>query len=345
MNKSIISVVIPVYNVPNVYLNRCLKSLIKQTFKDIEIIIVDDGSTDDSGVICDNFMRRDTRMMVYHIKNGGLSNARNFGVSKAKGKWISFVDGDDYLEDDAFARIMNHKIPSQCEMIFFGISRNENSKIFPVKICDKFGVGTLLRQEDLLPLRVEYLKFNASLASVYGKLFLKEFILSNSLEHNVELRQGSEGIEFNFRVLEKARNIMFLNEHVYHYVHNPNSISTCSTKFNDECVLFGFSLIKNQIIKDENCEVLLNQFYNRMIYVIVTTAISGIFHPLNKYSFKDRKNALKNYLNQQLIKETIKTDNIQNIDWKRKVVYVLIKHRSNFLLLVLAKLRYWRKNR
>ena len=102
---------------------------------------------------------------------------------------------------------------------------------------------------------------------------------------------------------------MFLKEYVYNYVHNPKSISTCSTNFNNERVLFGFGLIKNQILEEKNNEVLLNQFYNRMIYVIVTTVISGIFHPLNKYTYKNRKTTLKNYLNQQLIKETIETNN------------------------------------
>ena len=107
MNGSlpVVSVIIPVYNVEN-FLDRCIDSIVKQTYKNIQIILVDDGSTDASGKICDLRAKNDKRVLVVHKKNGGLGEARNSGLLYANGKYISFVDSDDYLRLDAYEKIV-----------------------------------------------------------------------------------------------------------------------------------------------------------------------------------------------------------------------------------------------
>ena len=95
--EPLISVIIPVYNVEE-YLDRCLESATLQTYKNIEIILIDDGSTDNSGKMCDEWAEKDRRIRVIHQKNGGLSNARNKGIEEAKGEFISFIDSDDWIE-------------------------------------------------------------------------------------------------------------------------------------------------------------------------------------------------------------------------------------------------------
>lgn len=96
-----ISVIVPVYNVQK-YLSRCIDSILFQTFTDFELLLIDDGSQDNSGKICDEYAKKDTRIRVFHKKNGGVSSARNLGLDNASGKWISFVDADDFLEQDYF---------------------------------------------------------------------------------------------------------------------------------------------------------------------------------------------------------------------------------------------------
>lgn len=98
-NAPLISVILPVYNVQK-YLCRCLNSVIQQSYKFLEIILVDDGSTDCSGKICDIYEKRDCRIKVFHKENGGLSDARNYGISKANGEFLTFVDSDDYIDED-----------------------------------------------------------------------------------------------------------------------------------------------------------------------------------------------------------------------------------------------------
>ena len=97
MNEELISIIVPVYNVEE-YLKECIDSIINQTYKRIEIILVDDGSTDKSGKICDDYAKIDKRIKVVHKENGGLSDARNVGISVSSGKYIAFVDSDDWVE-------------------------------------------------------------------------------------------------------------------------------------------------------------------------------------------------------------------------------------------------------
>ena len=100
MIKPFVSIIVPVYKVPEQYLRKCIESTIAQTLENIEILLVDDGSPDQCGKICDEYAEKDNRIQVLHKKNGGLSSARNYGCKAAQGKWIMFVDGDDWIEPD-----------------------------------------------------------------------------------------------------------------------------------------------------------------------------------------------------------------------------------------------------
>lgn len=104
--NALISMIVPVYNVEQ-YIEKCLESIINQTYNNIEIILIDDGSTDKSGIICDNYSKIDNRIKVFHKKNGGLSDARNFGIKKSKGKYITFIDSDDSIESDYIEYLYN----------------------------------------------------------------------------------------------------------------------------------------------------------------------------------------------------------------------------------------------
>ena len=109
MDQRLISIIVAAYNVEK-YLDRCIKSLVLQTYPYLEIILVDDGSTDETGKICDEWTRKDKRISVIHKENGGLSDARNAGIGKAHGKWLGFVDGDDYVADTMYEHLYQHRI-------------------------------------------------------------------------------------------------------------------------------------------------------------------------------------------------------------------------------------------
>lgn len=112
------SIVIPVYNVEK-YLSGCIESVLSQDYKEFELILVDDGSTDNSGIICDEYAKKDDRIKVIHKKNGGVSDARNVGIENAKGDYLIFLDADDYMEKSALAEIENKVVLEQSEIIMF----------------------------------------------------------------------------------------------------------------------------------------------------------------------------------------------------------------------------------
>lgn len=116
MFTELISVIVPVYNVEK-YLSKCIDSILEQTYKNLEIILIDDGSTDNSGLICDKYAEKDTRIKVIHKKNGGLSDARNKGIEASTGKYIMFVDSDDYIKNTMISAMYNHIISDNTDMV------------------------------------------------------------------------------------------------------------------------------------------------------------------------------------------------------------------------------------
>lgn len=120
MNKNaLISIIVPIYNVDS-YLRKCFDSIISQTYSDFELILVDDGSTDDSPKICDEYARKDDRIIVIHKKNGGVSSARNAGLDIAKGKYIGFVDPDDYIVSEMYECMVNAIEKYKSDMVVCG---------------------------------------------------------------------------------------------------------------------------------------------------------------------------------------------------------------------------------
>ena len=112
-----ISIIVPVYNCKK-YLRQCLDSILSQTFKDWECLLIDDGSTDESGSICDEYARRDNRFAAYHKENGGLTSARNYGLERSVGEWIMHVDGDDWIEVDSIERLLQTAKDTASDMVF-----------------------------------------------------------------------------------------------------------------------------------------------------------------------------------------------------------------------------------
>ena len=126
-----ISIIVPVYNVEP-YLRKCLDSILDQTYRDLEILIIDDGSTDGSGAICDEYAGKDDRIKVFHTENNGLSAARNLGLSKAQGKFVGFVDSDDWIEPDMFGVMHTRLNKSGADMCVSGFWHEMRDSSIPI---------------------------------------------------------------------------------------------------------------------------------------------------------------------------------------------------------------------
>lgn len=208
------SVIIPVYNVEK-YIDRCLKSIISQNYDDLEIIVIDNGSTDSSGSICDIYANEDANISVYHIENHGVGSARNFGLSKARGEFIYFVDSDDYLVGNLFAEFED-KLVSDLDLVVFSYynsfeedltEKSRTEKSLPFKgSYDKDGFIKIFKE----------LFLSDMLYTVWNKIYRREFLLENNL--SFEQYELGEDVRFNLDVYRNVNKIYLSQDSYYVYV-------------------------------------------------------------------------------------------------------------------------------
>lgn len=342
--KTKVSVIVPVYNVPERYLEKCVSSLVNQTLNDIEIILVDDGTPDTSGKLCDDFAKKDSRIKVIHQENKGLCGARNTGVKSSTGEWISFVDGDDWIEPNAYEKLYNIGTKNNVDVVMFGYVKDYPSKSI-IMHYDKYFENKKVynTSEDIAYLQKMILNYNANCAMAPTKFIRKSVIEKYNIYHDEKLRQGAEGIEFNIRLFSKIKSALFLNETFYHYIYNDESITTVHNEKNHQMVIDCFKKIKVEINNDDS--EIMGWFYNRMKYVILTTAISGYFSRSNKEAYKIQKRKFKKYMSDTLVQETLKSKNYQGLSTTRKVTLFFIKHRLFLLVKIISMVRTKQKSR
>lgn len=342
--KTKVSVIVPVYNVPKKYLEKCVSSLVNQTLNDIEIILVDDGTPDTSGKLCDGYAKKDSRIKVIHQENKGLCGARNTGVKSSTGEWISFVDGDDWIEPNAYEKLYNIGTKNNVDVVMFGYVKDYPSKSV-IMHYDKYFENKKVynTSEDIAYLQKMILNYNANCAMAPTKFIRKSIIEKYNIYHDEKLRQGAEGIEFNIRLFSKIKSALFLNETFYHYIYNDESITTVHNEKNHQMVIDCFKKIKGEINNDDS--EIMGWFYNRMKYVILTTAISGYFSRSNKEPYKTQKRKFKKYMSDTLVQETLKSKNYQGLSTTRKVTLFFIKHRLFLLVKIISMVRTKQKSR
>ena len=164
-----ISVIIPVYNTEQ-YLSRCLDSILSQSFDDFELLLIDDGSTDSSGAICDSYAEKDSRVRVFHKENGGVSSARNLGLDNAKGEWIYFVDSDDEVLPDGLLTMVNC-ISEEVDVVMGGfVEVDEGGN--PLAVEEK-AVLTLSKKQSAISLYGDYGFYHQYLGYLWNRLLYR----------------------------------------------------------------------------------------------------------------------------------------------------------------------------
>jgi glycosyltransferase EpsJ len=213
MDRVLISVIIPVYNCQN-YVGRCIESVINQSYRNIEIIIINDGSTDNSLAVCKSFS--DSRTKVIDSRHYGASKARNIGIENSNGSFIFFIDADDFIEKDALGLLIENQHGSDLVIGDFRKVRNGdvnsgNSRVFTA--------SKLLNKQDIIDYARRFLRSPNRfplLDNCWGRLFKASIIKNNKLFYDVSLRT-SEDVSFNFNYLKYVEKIFFLNKPIYNH--------------------------------------------------------------------------------------------------------------------------------
>lgn len=211
MNNELVSIIVPIYNVEK-YIRNGIESLLNQSYTNIEIILVDDGSPDNCPSICDEYAKKYDRVKVIHKKNGGVSSARNCGLDIAKGKYVTFVDGDDYVDTEYVSYLLD-------------IIKKNNSDV---------GVNTIHYSNSNIKTVDESIKCESSECiiekiyngkvdvAVWNKIYSKDFLLNNNIRFNEDIWYG-EGMLFNIECLQYTDKVGIGKKYLYHQVFNTES--------------------------------------------------------------------------------------------------------------------------
>lgn len=334
-----ISVLVPVYNVPEKLLRQCLNSLLRQTLIQTEFILIDDGSTNNSGEICDEYASKDSRIIVKHEKNSGLSSTRNKAFSYARGTYIMFLDGDDYIAAQACEQAYKAAHKNNVDVVFWNIQTEFSHSSSLTKV---FQNGSrLLSSTEIEDLQSNVLNFNAKIGQVFAKIVRRELLTNANILHQEKLKQGAEGIVFNFELFANVKSAYYLDEPLNHYVYNSKSISHSPDVNNYYLIVRCFSFIENLINKKKykNSEKMLKLLKTRLLYVIITTAITGVFNPMNKISYRKKVQQYQKFLQEEIIDNSLKCGDRESLSWTRKVILWLIEHKYFLIIQLLAWLR------
>ena len=306
-----ISVIVPVYNAAK-YLENTATCILSQSFTNFELILVDDGSTDGSGEICDILQKKDTRIKVIHQENRGVSSARNTGIDIATGEFICFVDADDEIENNMLETLYNNALKYNVDISCCGILQKDLSG----KINNKFCTGEtvyITDNEILLKNFFDDPVYREVLYGPYNKIIKSEIVKQTKFNEKFAI---GEDLLFSFECIEKSKSFYFDNIGLYHYIKRPHSATTSS--FSTK----RFDYISVADILLDKCNKKHNKAYNSALYWVYIHK-QNMWRSLNKHTaFK------KEHKDFYLQCKAFCKQNIsfiwKNLSFKKRVDYILL---------------------
>ena len=332
-----VSIIVPVYNVEK-YIDRCLDSLIHQTLKDIEIIIINDGSTDRSFEICEKYAEKDSRIKLYSKENEGLGLTRNYGIKRAAGTYIAFLDSDDYIDKDFY------------EKLYFNIKKMNNDIVFAcikTKFLDgSIGIGTIPFHKDITSaknvmysmLHVENIKeYNKNYMPicVWRSLYKKEIIEKYNIIFESERKFISEDILFNIDYLMHSKQASFVYDTYYYYCLNSNSLTTKYKPERFELAIVLYKEIINRLSKYGEYKKVKKGLYGFFLGYVRGAIKQEVF--CMQKSKKEKYIRIKEILNNSYVQEALKQES--NETFRRKTYDLLMKKKKIRCLYILTKLK------
>lgn len=314
-----VSIIVPVYNAEK-FLELCITSIINQSYNDIELILIDDGSTDNSGKICDEYALKDERITVFHCRNNGVSAARNIGLDNAKGKYIIFIDSDDYVEKNYVEELVKAIESDKNELAIVGIKEIYNDKI---KIRKSRGDYTGSLKND-------YYGMIDFLCLIGGKIYLKEIIDLNNIRFVNKIKYAEDEL-FNLIYYQKVKQYVFINLPLYVYRRRQESLSDMKLLRNkDNFKRYLFKLKKGSyFLKKLNVE--------KKDIIIGEQAIRAILNFTNINNYNVFKEEI--YLLRKLVCKDLRYNKFSKI-----LFSILLKLKFYLLIYCICKIRYNYKN-
>lgn len=336
-----VSIIVPVYNAER-YLDKCINSILTQDYENIELILVNDGSTDSSSKICHRYREKDNRVKVFHIQNSGPSKARNIGLEAATGEYIQFVDSDDYIEPNMTEALVK-EIDKGADIAICGYMRisKDNGGNAVIKNIDIY-------MEELIPRDVFLDKFGKLYRDFYvnylwNKLYKAAHIKTNSIKFDESIKWG-EDLKFNLQYLNYCRSITIINTPLYNYV-NYNS-SSITSKLNKDLFKIQSSMYKevkeflmnNHSYSGENKEIVDLKFSDT-----VYMCISDLFYSEDNHNKFHLGEKIYSIIQDKNVRENLPY--FKKGGFKKRILGKMIAAKSVGQIVFLFKANYFIKHK
>ena len=339
-NNYIVSVIIPVYNVEK-FLHRCVDSILSQTYKNLEIILVDDGALDSSPQICDEYGYEDIRVKVVHKQNGGLASARNAGLKVANGDYVLFVDSDDWIKNNTVEDLLNIAVKNKVDFVrFIPVSAGYPDR--PDGTPINFGTEDFMEEglynkekmiRDIYPkLFVTPQLTMGPIVAAWRSLYNRKFLINNNLYFDEEVKYSEDAI-FSAKVVYNSNKFYYIKGgYYYNYFYNTSSITKSFKKDRwDVCKILSYTFKKefgNKSDYDFSKQLHLEDIYNVLNALGQNTHIE---------SFKNRYKYVKDIFNDNFTKQSMKYINLTDVNIKLKIILYLIKYKFVLPYMVLVR--------
>jgi glycosyltransferase involved in cell wall biosynthesis len=341
-----ISIIVPIYNAER-FLYKCLDSIINQKYKNIEIILVNDGSSDKSGEICNKYADVDNRIQVLHIENQGVSNARNKGIELASGGYIGFVDSDDWIDEEMYSDMLNKLTTYNADIIMCGhvIYDGENERYvgFPWKqdsVIEFEDIHKTVIPSFLAPMDIYGNKQQIVMGSVCKCLFKRDLIKQNQILFDTQIKYTEDTV-FIIQSFIKAKKVLFINTPYYHYrKERERKIST--TQKYIENMYSSLKLSQRHIYKtldESGCLNLALKHIHWRNCINVFASISNLCSKGSPYSLRERKKKARYYIDDSSFKQSIEEVRLSYFTPKQKVLALLVKYSLISIIIWYYKLK------
>ncbi|OON97917.1 MAG: hypothetical protein ATN32_05130 [Candidatus Epulonipiscium fishelsonii] len=333
-----VSIIVPVYNVAP-YLDKSIRSILNQSLKDIEIILINDGSTDNSLDICKKYAKKDQRIRLINKSNGGVSSARNIGLDISTGNYIGFVDPDDWIDKDMYS-IMYEKITEHnCDICLCDYYITDGTRKYKIKnsLYKKIYKQDELISKIIIPMispRYTIPYDNKRISPILCTvLYNSKLLKQNNIKFNTNLVRGEDKI-FNIHAIINAKNLVYISKELYYYFKRMNS---ATHKYYPNNVMKQYYKIIQAFYISNN----LNTIDNREDTIELLYYLSVWNNKLNnkEYSFIDKYKISKNIKINSKVKKTIKNLDVKNAPLDKKILFMLLKFKCILGIDIYTKLQ------
>jgi glycosyltransferase involved in cell wall biosynthesis len=345
-----ISVIVPVYNA-DLYIKLCVSSILSQTIKDIQVILVDDGSTDRSGMLCDEFAASDSRVKVIHKMNEGAASARNAGIEVALGEYIGFVDADDWIEQDMYEVMLSNAKEYNSDAVFCDYIAESSTKIQTVNVNS--GRQHIYDKQEIKEIFLPYFfgyKYNelsnyknyCTFADYNSYIWLciykRDIIKKAAITFPSERIYFNEDNLFNLSFIYNSKVITHVEKYFYHYRTNESSFTKTFNHKYFENKLNKYDYLQNFIINNN----LENSYCERLDIKICIETINLINYYINSkaLSFKDKYKNIRLIINTPLISKALNNFDIKQLSLSQMKMFLYFAKKKAYLILMLFSIGY-----